>query len=55
MFNRDEDKFELWEVKFLGYTRLQKLCAVISPKLDDNADPDEGRTLKPSQNGSVPG
>ena len=31
MFDGDERKYELWEVKFLGYLRLQKLHAVILP------------------------
>lgn len=29
MFNGDENKYELWEVKFLGHMRLQKLHNVI--------------------------
>lgn len=34
MFDGDEAKYELWEVKFLGYMRLKKLLEVISPGLD---------------------
>ncbi|XP_014667772.1 PREDICTED: uncharacterized protein LOC106809274 [Priapulus caudatus] len=29
LFDGDEDKYELWEVKFLGYMRLQKLHEII--------------------------
>ena len=29
MFDRDENNYELWEVKFLGYMRLQKLHEVV--------------------------
>ena len=29
MFNGDETKYELWEVEFFGYLRLQKLYDVI--------------------------
>ena len=28
LFDGNESKYELWEVKFLGYMRLQKLCDV---------------------------
>ena len=31
-FDGDEAKYELWEIKFLGYMRLQKLHEVIVPK-----------------------
>ena len=30
-FDGDEKKYELWEVKFLGYMRIRKLHDVISP------------------------
>ena len=32
IFDGDETKYELWEVKFLGYMRLQKLYDVVIPK-----------------------
>ena len=35
IFDGDEAKYELWEVKFLGYTRLQKLHVVVTPKDDE--------------------
>jgi len=31
IFDGDEEKYEQWEVKFLGYMRLQKLKDVIAP------------------------
>ena len=31
LFDGDERKYELWEVKFLGFMRLQKLHDVIVP------------------------
>ena len=37
-FNGDETKYELWEVKFLGYMRLQKLCEIIDPRPDANVE-----------------
>lgn len=42
-FDGDETKFELWEVKFLGYLRLQKLLPVLecqdgAVNADKNAD-----------------
>jgi hypothetical protein len=40
MFDGDEAKYELWEVKFLGYMRLQKLDGVIDPQGENPADPD---------------
>ena len=42
LFDGDESKFQLWEVKFLGYMRLQKLSGVFesdsSPSANKNAD-----------------
>ena len=43
LFNGDERKFELWEVKFLGYMRLQKLYDVVIPKENEENEPDEGK------------
>ena len=40
IFNGDEEKYELWEVKFLGHLRIQKLHVVLttdSPDADQNA------------------
>ena len=31
MFDGDESKYELWEVRFLGYMRKQKLLEAILP------------------------
>jgi hypothetical protein len=31
IFDGDENKYELWEVKFLGYMRLQKLYNILIP------------------------
>ena len=28
-------KFELWEIKFLGYLRLKKLDAILTPLAED--------------------
>ena len=35
MFDGDENKYELWEVKFLGYMRLQKLYKIFIPSSDE--------------------
>ena len=35
IFDGDESKFELWEVKFLGYLRLQKLHDVLTASTPD--------------------
>ena len=43
MFDGDENKYELWEVKFLGYMRLQKLHEVVVPAEDEKDAPDEGK------------
>jgi len=41
MFDGDEKRYELWEVKFLGHMRLQKLYDVITnvppPRGEDEA------------------
>ena len=40
IFDGDEEKYELWEVKFLGHLRIQKLHGVLSagtPDPDKNA------------------
>ena len=41
VFDGDESKYELWEVKFLGNTPLQKLHDVVIPKEGEKAEPDE--------------
>ena len=35
MFDGEENKYELWEVKFMGYMRLRKLSDTIDPRSDD--------------------
>ena len=35
IFDGDERKFELWEIKFLGYLRLKKLDATLTPLAED--------------------
>ena len=35
IFDGDERKFELWEIKFLGYLRLKKLDAILTPLAED--------------------
>lgn len=41
LFNGSDEQYELWEVKFLGYMRLQKLHEVIAPTAtDDEAEVD---------------
>ena len=47
MFDGDENKYELWEVKFLGYMRLQKLHEVVVPAEDEKDAPDRERTRMP--------
>lgn len=41
IFDGDEEKYEQWEVKFLGYLRLQKLKDVILTPEDEEVDPDK--------------
>ena len=43
MFDGDEAKYELWEVKLLGYMRLQKLHEMIAPSAEGGDPPDEGK------------
>ena len=40
VFDGDERKYELWEVKFLAHLRLQKLYDVIVPRDGENNAPD---------------
>ncbi len=40
MFDGDENKYELWEVKFLGYMRVQKLYKIFLEELDEAKNPD---------------
>ena len=42
-FDGDESKYELWEVKFLGHLRLQRLYSVIAATDDGDVDDDENR------------
>ena len=39
IFDRDESKYELWEVKFLGYMRIQKLIDIVVRKAGEEAAP----------------
>ena len=39
IFDGDESKYELWEVKFLGYMRIQKLIDVVVRKAGKEAAP----------------
>ena len=34
MFNGEENNYELWEVKFMGYMCLRKLSEIIDPRSD---------------------
>ena len=45
IFDGDETKYELWEVKFLGFMRLQKLYDVFvkSPSEKEDEAPDEAK------------
>ena len=40
VFDGDEQKYELWEVKFLGHLRLQKLYDVVIPTAGSTGAPD---------------
>ena len=40
IFDGDESKYELWEVKFLGYMRLQKLYNVVVKKDGETTAPE---------------
>jgi hypothetical protein len=42
VFNGDENKYELWEVKFLAFMRIQKLYDVFVPSADER-ELDEAR------------
>lgn len=39
LFDGDDSKYELWEVKFLGYMRLQKLYNVVVPPESETTAP----------------
>ena len=39
-FDGDESKYELWEVKFLGYLRIQHLHQIIVSPTDQSNDID---------------
>ena len=41
MLDGDESKYELWEVKFLGYMRLQKMYDEVIPKEGEETAPNE--------------
>ena len=38
IFDGDENKYELWEVMFLGYARLQKLYNVLVLAVDEREE-----------------
>ena len=40
LFDRNESKYELWEVKFLGYMLLQKMYNVFVPDASKKDPPD---------------
>ena len=40
LFDGNESKYELWEVKFLGYMRLQKMYNVFVPDASEKDPPD---------------
>ena len=40
IFDGDESEYELWEVKFLGHLRLQKLYDVVVPRDGESNAPD---------------
>ena len=41
IFRGDERKYELWEVKFLGYMRTLKLHNTITADIDDEINPNK--------------
>ena len=41
MFQGDERKYELWEVRFLGYLRTHKLYDTITAKMDELVNPNK--------------
>ena len=45
LFDGDERKFELWEIKFLGYLRLKKLDTIFTP-LAEYANEEPGRRMQ---------
>ena len=46
LFDGDERKYELWEVKLLGYMRLQKLHEVIDPPASDTSPADVSKNAE---------
>ena len=44
-FDGDETKFDLWEVKFLAYLRIQKMHVVLEEVNNDNVDPEKNADL----------
>ena len=41
MFQGDERKYELWEVRFLGYLRAHKVYDTITAKMDEPVNPNK--------------
>ena len=40
LFDGDENKYDLWEIKFLGHLRPQKLYDIVIPREDETTAPD---------------
>ena len=51
LFDGDERKFELWEIKFLGYLRLKKLDTIFTPLAEDANE--ETRAADATKNADV--
>ena len=44
-FDSDETKFDLWEVKFLAYLRIQKMHVALEEVNNDHVDPEKNANL----------
>ena len=44
-FDSDETMFDLWEVKFLAYLRIQKMHVVLEEVNNDNVNPEKNADL----------
>ena len=51
LFDGDERKFKLWEIKFLGYLRLKKLDTIFTPLPEDANE--ETRAADATKNADV--
>ena len=45
LFDGDERKFELWEIKFLCYLRLKKLDTIFTPLAEDTRAADTTKNI----------